>query len=666
MGNNIPVNTMYEQRHKFTIVALTGITGSGCSDFADIMSHPFTTLEGDGWGDENADLVRTSTEIISSLKHDKKHDFIFGREFETCRNYCTKQYKEFNIIKYKDIVVFYAIHYISANSATYEEALDRIVAMVSYKFHHSYEGSLDEEQYDYNSLFEGKTIFEWGFTEELFNKLKAVPLDDRDDEYKNIAVLFFDQGFKTFSDTLYEDLKSRDYYSKNFFVHRLASAIRATGNPESKYEDYKSTFTNDYIYTLVDLINHIIKGYHRNLPEKPRRFVIDSIRNSLEILYLRERYNAFYMIAMHNDAHEMELVEKKVAKYAEGDILNKICHNINALSQGEAGAEDFEEGRFYAPDISRCVSESEIHIAYRNKSSLNPDAEDIERGISTLTFYTYAEQWMKFFSLISRPGIITPSRDERCMSMAYVAKFNSGCISRQVGCAIVDKESAVQSIGWNDPPSAQIPCNLRFADELIDKAAAEKINGSTEDVKQYRVYSKFEMTDSCWYGLRDKDGKVIKTHGVGFCECMKNSIGPKVIPTLQEEGLNFPYCFRTNYNRFKDNKDGVNTRSLHAEENTMLRIAHRGGIGLDGGTMYVTASPCVLCSKKAYQIGIKDIVYLDPYTDIAPDLIIHCGFGQPRLRVFTGAIGSTFYKLYQPFLPLKDELKIYSDTLNNE
>ncbi len=82
--------------------------------------------------------------------------------------------------------------------------------------------------------------------------------------------------------------------------------------------------------------------------------------------------------------------------------------------------------------------------------------------------------------------------------------------------------------------------------------------------------------------------------------------------------------------------------------------------------MYVTASPCVLCSMKAYQVGIKEIVYLDPYTDIAPDLILCCGFNQPKLRPFMGAIGETFYKLYKPFLPYKDELAIWDRGVKKE
>ena len=148
--------------------------------------------------------------------------------------------------------------------------------------------------------------------------------------------------------------------------------------------------------------------------------------------------------------------------------------------------------------------------------------------------------------------------------------------------------------------------------------------------------------------------------GNTFKQCLNEEIPDNGInEELAKYGLRYSYCFRSRYNKYKGQKDQVNTRSLHAEENTMLRLSKVGGKGLDGGIMYVTASPCVLCSKKAYQIGIKEIVYLDPYTDIAPDLIIHCGWNPPKLRPFMGAIGTTFDKLYRPFMPFKDELAIW-------
>lgn len=588
-----------------------------------------------------------------------KRTFVFKREYETCYNYC-KNYKTFEIIKYKNVLLFYMFREVAKNHPQYDETLHVLTELIQYKFHHSYKEENPFIEYELNLDVDVETIVSCGYSEDLHNKFVALNEGEKSktDIYSSIAILFFDEEFIECADRLYETMKRKDYFAKNFFSHRLACAIRATGNPESKYEGYKEDFTNNHVFDIVELINHIIKGHHINDSDAPRRFVIDCIRNSMEILYLRERYNAFYMIALHNEDKEKEMVKKKVLEYADEEMASKIASNIMALSRIEVKLDDFEDGRFFAPDISRCVSESELHIAFRTKEELDAEEAKDEKNenadITSLTFYTYAEQWMKFFSLISRPGIITPSRDERCMSIAYVAKFNSGCISRQVGCAIVDKENAVQSVGWNDPPAAQLPCNLRYVNEVIDEKIAKDINGNIP----YSVYSRFELEDKKKYETQDENGKK-EFHGYGFCDSLQHEIPVGVFNELKDSGLNYPYCFRSRYNKYTGKKDGVPTRSLHAEENAMLRISHRGGTGLDGGTMYVTASPCVLCSKKAYQIGIKDIVYLDPYTDIAPDLIIHCGFDQPRLRVFNGAIGGTFYKLYQPFLPLKDELSIY-------
>ena len=43
------------------------------------------------------------------------------------------------------------------------------------------------------------------------------------------------------------------------------------------------------------------------------------------------------------------------------------------------------------------------------------------------------------------------------------------------------------------------------------------------------------------------------------------------------------------------------------------------------GKLFCTASPCELCSKKAFQLGIKDIYYIDPYPGIALKHIIRFG-----------------------------------------
>lgn len=124
------------------------------------------------------------------------------------------------------------------------------------------------------------------------------------------------------------------------------------------------------------------------------------------------------------------------------------------------------------------------------------------------------------------------------------------------------------------------------------------------------------------------------------------------------KGLPFSYCFKTLENRYSGNKNQVYTRSLHAEENAMLQMVKYGGEPLRNGIIYVTASPCELCSKKLYQIGIRKIVYIDPYPGISKEHIIGCGYKRPELKPFQGAYGRAYYKLFQPFMSYKDELEI--------
>ena len=55
---------------------------------------------------------------------------------------------------------------------------------------------------------------------------------------------------------------------------------------------------------------------------------------------------------------------------------------------------------------------------------------------------------------------------------------------------------------------------------------------------------------------------------------------------------------------------------LHAEANAILKTA-RSGHNCNGGTLYLTLSPCKHCSKLVHQCGITRLVYLDKYSDIS-------------------------------------------------
>tara|TARA_R110002167_G_scaffold366158_1_gene593408 strand:- start:103628 stop:104137 length:510 start_codon:yes stop_codon:yes gene_type:complete len=121
-------------------------------------------------------------------------------------------------------------------------------------------------------------------------------------------------------------------------------------------------------------------------------------------------------------------------------------------------------------------------------------------------------------------------------------------------------------------------------------------------------------------------------------------------------GKNLSYCFKDIKNSIDLSGNQVHTRSLHAEENAFLQLAKYGTSGIEGGKLFTTASPCELCAKKAYQLGIKDIVYIDPYPGIAIDHILTIGNNRPNLIQFRGAVGKGYHMLYEPTISYKDEL----------
>lgn len=69
---------------------------------------------------------------------------------------------------------------------------------------------------------------------------------------------------------------------------------------------------------------------------------------------------------------------------------------------------------------------------------------------------------------------------------------------------------------------------------------------------------------------------------------------PSGFPNVcEEDNVTFPYV-------------------LHAEANAITKVA-RSNNSSEGGTLYVTASPCMECSKLIIQSGIKRVVFSDLY-----------------------------------------------------
>ena len=290
---------------------------------------------------------------------------------------------------------------------------------------------------------------------------------------------------------------------------------------------------------------------------------------------------------------------------------------------------------FYKQYIRDCIERADIHLTYRNKDEaalLNEERK--EKKDNTSPYFSLEMQLLKFISLIDHPGLVTPSPEERCMQLASTAKYNSGCISRQVGAAVTDSNYSVKAIGWNNTPEGQTPCLLRDVDTLLNDKDGELAK---------EVFTPYE---------RDIESKE-------FNSALESNYKEQIISNKENlKGRNVCFCFKSLKNSYSEGKNQVHTRSLHAEESAFLQIAKYGGVGLQNGKLFTTASPCELCSKKAYQLGIKVIYYIDPYPGISEKQILKTGSLQPEVRLFNGAIGNAYHWLYEPLMSYKDELSL--------
>ncbi len=311
---------------------------------------------------------------------------------------------------------------------------------------------------------------------------------------------------------------------------------------------------------------------------------------------------------------------------------------------------------FYKQKVSECLQLADIHLSNISKKEAFEKNEELfswkeedeeEKTIeskskqtikNTLPYFSLKDQILKFVTLIDHPGIVSPSPEERCMQLAYSAKHNSGCISRHVGAAITDQEFSIKAVGWNNTPAGQVPCSLRNANDLVDP------NPSTGDLGAFTAY---ELgTD---HNLSKEYQEFKKVLNENFDTTTNQNA--KLL-----NGRNTCFCFKSLKNSISEGKNQVHTRSLHAEENAFLQLTKYGGTGINNGILFSTASPCELCSKKAYQLGITLIYYIDPYPGISKSQILSSGDKPIEVRLFNGAIGSAYHQLYQPIMPYKDEL----------
>jgi len=428
-------------------------------------------------------------------------------------------------------------------------------------------------------------------------KVKSMLSENKQTALANESVYnFYFRDLPIFTDSLKEFFER---LTENGFIsiyQQIGNNVRRSGNP------YSDKFDPLKLFHLAQRTNVPIKILRRKSLDDQRRVLvaIDSIRNPYEASFFKERYAAFYLFSITTQDNQRT------------GRLHKHCNyndeQIKQIDKMEYPKKLKGSDKFTSLNIQQCIQMADVHIN-------NNDTDGDNRSEFTWNL-------TKYIALIYHPGLVNPSAEERLMQIAYNAKLSSGCISRQVGAVVTDSQLSVKAIGWNDAPRGQTPCVLRNADWLIKNENLEVF--SDYEVKNIEFRKKFKDI----FEHKSDDSRL--------------------------QGCNLSFCFKDMQNYVEGEKNQVHTRALHAEENAFLQIAKYGGTGVSNGSLFTTASPCELCSKKAYQLGIKQIYYIDPYPGIAESHILSSGKSRPTLKLFEGAIGRAYQQLFDPIMPNKD------------
>lgn len=115
--------------------------------------------------------------------------------------------------------------------------------------------------------------------------------------------------------------------------------------------------------------------------------------------------------------------------------------------------------------------------------------------------------------------------------------------------------------------------------------------------------------------------------------CVRRKVGALLVKDkmIISDGYNGTPCGFENVCEFEDTGK-TKPYVLHAEANAITKVA-KSQSSSDGSTLYVTASPCIECSKLIIQAGIRRVVFADDYhaTD-GVDLLLRAGIEVMKLE----------------------------------
>lgn len=411
------------------------------------------------------------------------------------------------------------------------------------------------------------------------NKTPTEEIDSRRTDELVVALCgAIGTGVSTVADEVERVIKARGYEVQRI---KLSSLIQSYGNIKAKGNEYerikslqeagnelRGKYGSDILSQLAikEIVAQRIK-YFANKHGKEigsinfgedcrnkRRYVsiIDSLKNPKEVELLEKVYGKmfyFFGVLCNDKLRKERLLEKGMDDPQAADLMER--DKREKISHGQQLLKTLQHADFFV----------------RNNK---PNITSIHKPIT------------RFIDLILGQNNITPTIDEFGMYIAESASRMSGCISRQVGAAILTDNGDIVSTGRNDVPKP-----------------GGGLYGEDDDEGDCRCFKFFDHSCSneknktrIFDNINDILRKKLKITGV-------NAQIEEILAEIKSDS------------EIKDLLEY--SRAVHAEMDAIISAARIGHYSLKNTILFSTTFPCHHCARHIVAAGIRKVYYIEPY-----------------------------------------------------
>lgn len=273
-----------------------------------------------------------------------------------------------------------------------------------------------------------------------------------------------------------------------------------------------------------------------------------------------------------------------IGVFADYDVRWERVKTTYENSKDTFDADEQKDKGSFEPSYGQKISDCffESDLILSNNESISCDSPNE-------AYFLMMKKIKGYLMALNDPANSNPTLKETLMAAAYTSGRRSKCIKRKVGAIIADKYDRIISSGFNGVPYGLQECKPLYG--------------------------------HCYRDLKREDV------GRRIGKDLAIDVNDDTVRTVKKNVKLLELC-----------------RALHGEESAILNLVGRG-VDLENSTIYVTTYPCNLCANKIVQVGIKKVVYFEPYpVEEAKKIFKDAGV---ESEPFEGVTFRAFFKFFQ-------------------